>query len=52
MVVAPRASELILPYAMAVTHRLTAEQVADTFTVYPSLTGSMAEAARQLRGAD
>lgn len=52
VVVAPRASELILPYAMAVTHRLTAEQVADTFTVYPSLTGSMAEAARQLRGAD
>lgn len=52
VVVAPRASELILPYAMAVTHRLTAEQVAGTFTVYPSLTGSMAEAARQLRGAD
>ncbi|MFQ6485768.1 NAD(P)H-quinone dehydrogenase [Brachybacterium epidermidis] len=52
VVVAPRASELILPYAMAVTHRLTAEQVASTFTVYPSLTGSMAEAARQLRGAD
>ena len=47
VVVAPRASELILPYTLAVAHRLTAEQVAGTFTVYPSLTGSLAEVARQ-----
>lgn len=47
VVVAPRASELILPYTLAVAHRLTAEQVAGTFTVYPSLTGSLAEVARK-----
>lgn len=47
VVVAPRASELILPYTLAVAHRLTAEQVAGTSTVYPSLTGSLAEVARQ-----
>ena len=38
---------LILPYTLAVAHRLTAEQVAGTFTIYPSLTGSLAEVARQ-----
>ncbi|PMC76490.1 NAD(P)H-quinone dehydrogenase [Brachybacterium sp. UMB0905] len=47
VVVAARASELILPYALAVTHRLTAEQVAGTLTVYPSITGSLAEVARR-----
>ncbi|MFC7376588.1 NAD(P)H-quinone dehydrogenase [Brachybacterium sp. GCM10030268] len=52
VVVAPRASELILPYTLAVAHRLTAEQVAGTFTVYPSLAGSLAEVARRLDGAD
>jgi dihydrolipoamide dehydrogenase len=48
VVVAPRASELIFPIALAVEHRLTVDQVAASFTVYPSLTGSIAEAARQL----
>jgi NAD(P)H dehydrogenase (quinone) len=48
VVVAPRASELIFPVAVAVEHNLTVDQVAHTFTVYPSLTGSIAEAARQL----
>ncbi|MGY5765897.1 NAD(P)H-quinone dehydrogenase [Brachybacterium sp. DNPG3] len=48
VVVAPRASELILPCALAVAHRLTADQLAATFTVYPSLTGSLAEVARRL----
>lgn len=52
VVVAPRASELIMPYTMAVTHRLTAEQVAGTFTVYPSLTGSLAELARRHTATD
>jgi dihydrolipoamide dehydrogenase len=47
VVVAPRASELILPYTLAVAHRLTAEQLAGTFTIYPSLTGSLAEVARR-----
>lgn len=49
VVVAPRASELIHPIALAVDQRLTAEQLAETFTIYPSLTGSIAEAARRLR---
>ncbi|MFZ0323600.1 MAG: NAD(P)H-quinone dehydrogenase [Actinomycetes bacterium] len=49
VVVAPRASELIHPLSLAVRHGLTADQVADAFTVYPSLSGSVAEAARQLR---
>jgi dihydrolipoamide dehydrogenase len=48
VVVAPRASELILPVSMAVQHGLTVDQLAHTFTIYPSLTGSITEAARQL----
>ena len=46
--VAPRASELIFPVAPGRRPRLTVDQVAHTFTVYPSLSGSVAEAARQL----
>ena len=48
VVVAPRASELVFPIAVAVDQSLTVDQLAQTFTVYPSLTGSIAEAARQL----
>ena len=48
VVVAPRASELIFPVGLAVDLGLTVDQVAHTFTVYPSLSGSVAEAARQL----
>jgi dihydrolipoamide dehydrogenase len=48
VVVAPRASELIFPVALAVAQRLTVDQIASTFTIYPSLSGSVAEAARQL----
>lgn len=48
VVVAPRASELIFPIALAVHERLTVDQVASTVTVYPSLSGSIAEAARRL----
>jgi dihydrolipoamide dehydrogenase len=48
VVVAPRASELILPITMAVQHGLTVDQLAQTFTIYPSITGSITEAARQL----
>ena len=47
-VVAPAASELIQPIAMAVQLGLTVNQVAATFTVYPSISGSVTEAARQL----
>ena len=48
VVVAPRASELIYPVAMAVDLRLTVDQLAHSFTIYPSISGSVAEAARQL----
>ena len=48
VVVAPRASELILPVSLAVELQLTAGQLAHTFTVYPSLSGSVTETARQL----
>jgi pyruvate/2-oxoglutarate dehydrogenase complex dihydrolipoamide dehydrogenase (E3) component len=48
VVVAPKASELIFPLALAVQQRLTVDAVASAFTVYPSLSGSLAEAARQL----
>jgi len=48
VVVAPRASELIFPVTLAVEHRLTVDDVAHAFTVYPSLSGSIAEAARRL----
>ena len=48
VVVAPRASELIHPISIAVDNNLTVEQIANAFTVYPSLSGSIAEVARQL----
>jgi dihydrolipoamide dehydrogenase len=47
-VVAPRACELIHPVALALSGRLTVDQFSSAFTVYPSLSGSLAEAARQL----
>jgi NAD(P)H dehydrogenase (quinone) len=50
VVVAPRASELIYPLAIAVAQRLTVDQMSGSFTIYPSLTGSLAEAARRLHG--
>jgi dihydrolipoamide dehydrogenase len=52
VVVAPRASELIHPISLAVENRLTVDQVAQTFTVYPSISGSIAEAARRLHRHD
>ncbi|GCD95356.1 NAD(P)H-quinone dehydrogenase [Embleya hyalina] len=48
VIVAPRASELIHTVALAVDLHLTVDQIASAFTVYPSLSGSIAEAARQL----
>ncbi|HEY0260220.1 MAG TPA: NAD(P)H-quinone dehydrogenase, partial [Lacisediminihabitans sp.] len=44
VIVAPRASELILPIAIAVEHRLTVDQVARAFAVYPSLSDSITDA--------
>ncbi|GAA4391152.1 NAD(P)H-quinone dehydrogenase [Tsukamurella soli] len=52
VVVAPNASELILPIALAVQNGLTVDDVAQTFSVYPSLAGSVTEAARQLMRQD
>ena len=52
VVVAPQASELIFPIALAVQHRLTVDQMANTTTIYPSLSGSIAEAARRLHSSD
>ena len=52
VVVAPRASELIMPITVAVENQLTVAQVAHTITIYPSLSGSIAEAARQLMSHD
>lgn len=49
VVVAPKASELIFAIALAVENRLTVDQISHTITVYPSLSGSIAEAARRLR---
>ena len=48
VVVGPRASELIHPVSIAVAESLTADQLAHAFTVYPSMSGSIAEAARRL----
>jgi pyruvate/2-oxoglutarate dehydrogenase complex dihydrolipoamide dehydrogenase (E3) component len=48
VVVAPRASELILPVSIAVQNSLSVDQLAQTFTIYPSISGSITEAARQL----
>jgi NAD(P)H dehydrogenase (quinone) len=52
VVVAPIASELILPVAVAVQNRLTVNQLAQTLVVYPSLSGSITEAARRLMAHD
>jgi len=48
VIVAPRASELILPVALAVEHRLTVDQLARAYSVYPSLSGGITDAARAM----
>lgn len=48
VVVAPSASELIYPIAIAVENRLTVDQVARTFAVYPSISTSITDASRAL----
>jgi NAD(P)H dehydrogenase (quinone) len=52
VVVAPGASELILPITLAVSKGLTVADLANTFAIYPSLSGSITEAGRRLMGAD
>jgi dihydrolipoamide dehydrogenase len=48
VIVAPRASELIYPIAIAVERRLTVDQVSRVFAVYPSLSASITDAARAM----
>ena len=48
VVVAPKASDLILPIALAVEHRLTVDQLARAFSVYPALSGAITDAARAM----
>jgi NAD(P)H dehydrogenase (quinone) len=48
VVVAPGASELVFPLALAVHRGLTVNDLASTIGVYPALTGSLSEAARRL----
>jgi pyruvate/2-oxoglutarate dehydrogenase complex dihydrolipoamide dehydrogenase (E3) component len=52
VVVSPGASELVLPIALAVTKGLTVSDLAQTFAIYPSLSGSITEAGRRLMGSD
>lgn len=49
-VVAARASDLIHPISIAVHNRLTVSQLAQAFTIYPSMSGSLQETARLLMG--
>ncbi|SHJ53826.1 dihydrolipoamide dehydrogenase [Tessaracoccus bendigoensis DSM 12906] len=48
VVVAPRASELIHAVSLAVAQRVNVDDFSHAFTVYPSMSGSLAEAARRL----
>ena len=48
VIVAPRASDLIYPLSLAVSQKLHVDDLAETFTIYPSLSGTVAEVARQL----
>lgn len=48
VIVAPHASELILPVSLAIEQRLNVDQLARAFSVYPSLSGSITDAARAM----
>ncbi len=48
VIVAPKASELIYPVAVAVERRLTVDQLSRVFAVYPSLSGSVTDATRAM----
>lgn len=47
-IVAPKASELIYPVAIAVANRLTVDQLSLVFNVFPSQSGSITDAARAM----
>ncbi|WP_087131328.1 NAD(P)H-quinone dehydrogenase [Microbacterium esteraromaticum] len=48
VIVAPKASELIYPLAMAVERRLNVDQVSRVFAAYPSLSTSITDASRAM----
>ena len=48
VIVGSRASEHIFPLSLAVAQHLTVDDISNSFTVYPSLSGTIAEAARRL----
>lgn len=48
VIVGSRAGEHIFPLSLAVAQHLTVDHVADAFTIYPSLSGTISEAARRL----
>jgi dihydrolipoamide dehydrogenase len=48
VVVAPRASELLLALSVAIEQRLTVDEFASSWAVYPSLSGSIVDAARDM----
>jgi NAD(P)H dehydrogenase (quinone) len=52
VVVAPVASELILPVALAVQNQVSVADLAQTLSVYPSLSGTITEASRRLMAHD
>jgi len=49
-IVGANASDLIHALSVAIDNRLTVAQLAHSFTIYPSMSGSVAEAARLLMG--
>ena len=46
VIVAPKARDLILPISLAVEHRLTVNQLARSFSVYPARSASVTDSAR------
>lgn len=48
VIVCERASEQIFPLTLAVTHRMTVDQLSSAYTVYPSISGTLSEVARML----
>ncbi|WP_353115441.1 NAD(P)H-quinone dehydrogenase [Microbacterium sp.] len=48
VIVAPKASELIYPIAVAVERRLSVDQVSRVFAAYPSLSSSITDASRAM----
>lgn len=52
VIVAPRASELVLALSIAIEQRLTVDEFASSWAVYPSLSGSIVDASRAMHVVD